>query len=112
MLPSHPCMQAMTCRIRIEQTKESACKFDQFLFGPEINKATCIRKILVLYGVLTKYVFHQVRPPDQGVYSWTTMKIEELLSLKGTGWGPPTHSTRSRTIKQVVVAFVSLDRIR
>ena len=84
------------CRIRIEQTKESACKFDQFLFGPEINKVTCIHEILVLYGVLTTYVFHQVRPPDQGVYSWTTMKIEELLFLKETGWGPPTDSTRSR----------------
>ena len=102
MLPSYVCMQPITCRTRIEQTKESACNID----APEISKVTCMHGKLVHYvatiqeRVLTKYRFHQVRPPDQELYSLPYVKIKDLLSLKGTGWGPPADYTRSLTTNQ------------
>ena len=116
LLPSCVCMQPITCRSRIEQTKESACNID----APEISKVTCMHGKLVHYvatiqeRVLTKYRFHQVRPPDQELYSVTYMKIKDLLSLKGTGWGPPADYTRSLTTNQTshhYFCFIRLNQV-
>ena len=49
MLPSYVCMQPITCRTRIEQTKESACNID----APEISKVTCMHGKLVHYVATT-----------------------------------------------------------
>ena len=107
-LVSHVCGDILG-GVQFEPAKESTCNIDQFQFGPEINEFTCIHGRLVMYaanhkqGVIKIYKFHLVRPPDKEAYSWTTMKIRDLFSLKGTGWGPPVncrshqHQITSRT---------------
>ena len=71
-----------------------ASTFDQFE-QTEIRRSTCIHEAGVLVAansqrrVPVDYYFHQARPPEKEAYL-SMFRGFKQLTLKETGWGPPS----------------------